>query len=91
MDLKFLIHLLSPGHLLAELLNLISDLLDVAFFLPIDGLNVSIIGGLLRFERFGQLDNSEIALMSLYLHQFDRLSLLVGIILQLRVLIIELV
>jgi hypothetical protein len=29
--------------------------------------------------------------MSLYLHQFDRLSLLVGIILQLRVLIIELV
>jgi len=73
------------------LLDLISDLLDVAFLLPIDSLDVPIVGGLLRLERFSKLDDTEVALMTLDLHQLDRLSFLVGLILQLRILIVELV
>ena len=73
------------------MLDLISDLLDVAFLLTIDGLNVPIVSGFLGLERFCQLNDPQIALMTLDLHQFDRLSLLVGLILQLRILIVELV
>lgn len=47
LKLKLLINMFSPSHFRAELLKVISDLLDVAFLLTIDRFKVSLIGGLL--------------------------------------------